>query len=160
MIQDFRPVDMANQEMMASALTENEVGEVRRIFAQIMKEHEPTHYELRLYGIVFSPIDGAMLAVLVDEGQTLALRTEIGDAVKEFLNDDLRKYKKPLIHITLLRPLAQFPRGLLRSLQEKQGELFPMADASPTLSVHRIAFGRERRWMHSEVEDLEGVTLG
>ena len=142
MVQDFRPVDMGDEDEKALALTEEQIGEVRRIFADTMLEQKPKQYDLRLYGMVFSPIDGAMLAVFVDDGQTLELRTQIGDAVKEYLREDLRKYKKPLIHITLLRPLAQFPLALLRALQDKQRELFPLADKGLVLPVRRIAPGQ------------------
>lgn len=159
MVQDFRPVDMEKADKRALALTEAQAEEVRRIFSETVEARKPERFDLRLYGILFSPIDGAMLAVFVDDGQTLGLRTLLGDAVKPFLVEELREYKKPLIHVTLLRPLSQVSADVLRGLQDKQRRCFPMVDAGLTLPVRKIAIGRERVWMHAEVEDPKTVEL-
>ena len=159
MIQDFRPVDMGDEAKKTLALTEEEIVDVRHDFDQAMAERTPEKFDLHLYGILFSPIDGAIMAVFIDNGQMLKLRGQIGNSLKEFLREGLRDYKKPFIHITLLRPLAQFPSDLLKELQKKQRKYLPITDRYWTLPIRQIALGRESRWMHSEVEDFQKVTL-
>jgi hypothetical protein len=159
MVQDIRPEEMGNETMLNSALMPQDIENLCTTFTNAMEKRTPGKYDLRLYGIFFSPRDGAMLAAFVDDDQTDALRADIEDDLKDHLREESRKHKKAMVHITLLRPLAQFPRDLLRALQDKQRELFPLADAGLTLPVRQIALGRELRWMHSEVEDLEGATL-
>ena len=159
MIQDIRPVDMDNEAMKASAFSKREVRKVARLFAKAMRRRKPEKYDLKLYGTFFSPRDGAMLAVFEDDCQTCRLRAEIAGALQDFRRRQPLKYSKSLLHMTLLRPLAQLPPDLLRALQDKQKELFPMEDAGLTLPVRTISLGQESVWKHAKVKELKRVRL-
>jgi len=154
MIQDIRPVDMNDEAMNASALSKREGRKVTRLFAKTMRYRQPEKYDLKLYGTFFSPRDGAMLAVFEDDCQTCRLRAEIAGGLQGFRKGQQLKHSKDLLHMTLLRPLAQLPPDLLRALQDKQRELFPLKNMKLTLPVRRVALGKESRWMHAKVKEL------
>lgn len=155
MIQDIRPADMDKK----TPFEEREVKDLTCRFTEIMEEVETKKYDLTLYGIFFSPKDGALVAAFEDACQTCRLRAEMAGGLQEFRKDQELKYPKNLLLITLLRPLAQPPRRVLRALRDKQRKLFPLKGKKLTLPVHKVVLGKETVWMHGAVKELERVTL-
>ncbi len=100
-----------------------------------------------------------MVAAFEDDCQTCRLRAEIADALQGFRKGQNLKYSKNLLLVTLLRPLAQLPPDVLRSLQDKQRELFPLENVEQSLPVRKVALGKERIWMHAKVKDLSRARL-
>ena len=99
------------------------------------------------------------MAVFMDQGETRRLRSVLGDAVKGDIYPKVLKYNKPLIHVTLLRPMDVFPAKTLASLRRKQRELFYLLCRDISMPVKHVLLGRETGWMHTEVQVLEQFPL-
>ena len=159
MLHDVRPVDMDNAALRQAVLSDQRIAKAKAQIALAIDNSDISSYKIRLYGIRFSASDGAMMAMFIDNGETRQLRRIIGEAVNEHLNRSLLQYDKPFIHITLLRPLSAIPDDTLRALRRKQRELLLLTDANITVQVNSIVLGRERRWMHEEVNVIERFDL-
>lgn len=159
MIQDIRPANIDDEETNKLLLSKPQVRKVTRIFDKTMKKLRPRKYDLKLYGICFSAKDGAMGAAFEDKCQTCRMRAEIADSLRAVRKKQNLKYPKNLLLVTVLRPLEQLPPDVLRALQDKQRELFPLKKHKLTLPVHKVALGKESRWMHSKVKELGRTRL-
>ena len=82
-------------------LSDDEIAEVKDAIAARLAAAELRHYDLSLYGIRISPADGAVMAVLIDQGETATLRSLLNQAVRPFIRPQQLKYPKPFIHVTL-----------------------------------------------------------
>jgi len=158
MLQDLRPVDMANTTLLQHRLSNQGVEEIAEILQKKLLALQCSPYCLSLYGIRIAS-DGAIIAVFTDDGRTFELRRELESSVQSHVRPEYRKYKKTLIHTTLARILDQVDLQTLLALFEKQRQYFCIPDGRMKQIVSEICLGRETRWMHSEVRVLKRLPL-
>ncbi|MBI4432237.1 MAG: hypothetical protein HY592_01990 [Candidatus Omnitrophica bacterium] len=147
---DLRPVDL---EENAPSWTQDELRGFYDLLPGIFEDQEP--YAIRLVGIRFG-LDGAVIAVFEDDGQTAAIR----QAIEEVKNSDpalqnkITKYPKNLIHVTLFRILDDISEDTLNQLKALNSRYQNEANIqNQNLGQDvRVLIGHETRWMHTKFE--------
>lgn len=158
MLHDLRPIDMTNKVLQNSKISREELNKITYILDKEESLRNFKKIELTLYGFRIVS-DGSIIALFIDNGETLGLREKIGNSISSYLQPQHLNYKKPFIHITVARFFEQITYETLLKVYKKQRQYFYLADKNIRTFISKFHLAHESEWMHSKINIIKSYNL-
>jgi len=156
LLQDLRPCDMADEKLLDSRLSVDQIKETTKQIKTIV-EDTPS-FKLRLYGLSIGR-GGSLTALFIDNGQYLELQQKIDNKLNSISFIPVRKYKKDMVHMTLARILEPVSEESFLNIKEKIKSYYNLLDSAQYLEVNGIILAHEIQWMHEKIEPGSEIEL-